>query len=77
MECVEGQLDGVDAVAAFQSFLCTSPSPDRGFNIWSIGWNCFLSFVHNTGGHGKGSGKVLEEIVDIETADEEQTMVYS
>lgn len=46
-------------------------------NVWSIGWNCFLSFVHNTKGHGKGSGKILEEIVDIETADEEQTMVYA
>lgn len=46
-------------------------------NIWSIGWNCFLSFVHNTKGHGKGSGKILEELVDIESADEEQTMVYA
>lgn len=46
-------------------------------NVWSIGWNCFLSFVHNTKGHGKGSGKALEEIVDIESADEEQTMVYA
>lgn len=46
-------------------------------NVWLIGWNCFLSFVHNTGGHGKGSGHILEEIVDIETADEEQTMVYA
>jgi len=46
-------------------------------NVWSIGWNCFLSFVHNTLGHGKGSGKILEELVDIETADEEQTMVYA
>lgn len=45
-------------------------------NIWSIGWNCFLSFCHNTKGHGKESGRVLESIVDIETADEEQTMVY-
>ncbi|KAM9901772.1 hypothetical protein OXX79_004341 [Metschnikowia pulcherrima] len=46
-------------------------------NVWSIGWNCFLSFVHNTSGHGKGSGKIIEELVDIESADEEQTMVYS
>lgn len=46
-------------------------------NVWSVGWNCYLSFVHNTKGHGKGSGKILEEIVDIESADEEQTMVYS
>ncbi|KAG7192663.1 uncharacterized protein KQ657_001443 [Scheffersomyces spartinae] len=46
-------------------------------NLWSVGWNCFLSFVHNTKGHGKGSGKKLEELVDIETDDEEQTMVYS
>lgn len=46
-------------------------------NVWSIGWNCFLSFVHNTKGHGKGSGKIIEELVDIETADEEQTMVYA
>lgn len=46
-------------------------------NVWSIGWNCYLSFVHNTKGHGKGTGKIIEEIVDIETADEEQTMVYA
>lgn len=46
-------------------------------NVWLIGWNCFLSFVHNTKGHGKGSGKFIEEMVDIETPDEEQTMVYS
>lgn len=46
-------------------------------NVWSIGWNCFLSYVHNTKGHGKGSGKLLEELVDIESADEEQTMVYA
>lgn len=35
-------------------------------NIWSIGWNCFLSFCHNTKGHGKGSGHRFEEIVDIQ-----------
>ncbi|CAK7905582.1 protein Sym1p [[Candida] anglica] len=46
-------------------------------NFWSIGWNCFLSFVHNTPGHGKGTGKKLEELVDIEDDAEEQTMVYS
>lgn len=46
-------------------------------NIWSIGWNCYLSFVHNTKGHGKGSGLLVEELVDIESADEEQTMVYA
>lgn len=46
-------------------------------NIWSIGWNCFLSYAHNTKGHGKGSQNLLEELVDIETADEEQTMVYA
>lgn len=46
-------------------------------NVWSIGWNCYLSFVHNTLGHGKGSGHLIEELVDIETADEEQTMVYA
>ncbi|ABN66871.1 predicted protein [Scheffersomyces stipitis CBS 6054] len=45
-------------------------------NVWSIGWNGFLSFVHNTQGHGKGSGKLLEEMVDIEDDDEEVTMVY-
>lgn len=43
-------------------------------NVWSIGWNCFLSYVHNTSGHGKGSGKLIEEIVDIE--DQEETMIY-
>lgn len=46
-------------------------------NFWLIGWNCFLSFVHNTKGHGRGSGNKLEELVDIESADEEQTMVYA
>lgn len=46
-------------------------------NIWSVGWNCFLSFCHNTSGHGKHSGHLIEELVDIETADEEQTMVYA
>lgn len=46
-------------------------------NVWLIGWNSYLSFVHNTKGHGKGLGKFLEEIVDIESADEEQTMVYA
>lgn len=46
-------------------------------NVWLIGWNCFLSFVHNTKGHGKGSGSLVEELVDIESADEEQTMVYA
>ncbi|RKP31327.1 hypothetical protein METBISCDRAFT_14359 [Metschnikowia bicuspidata] len=46
-------------------------------NMWSIGWNCYLSYVHNTKGYGKGSGRLLEELVDIETADEEQTMVYA
>ncbi|KAK6203117.1 uncharacterized protein RJT21DRAFT_119258 [Scheffersomyces amazonensis] len=45
-------------------------------NIWSIGWNGFLSFVHNTAGHGKGSGKLFEEIVDIEDDLQEVTMVY-
>lgn len=46
-------------------------------NFWSIGWTCFLSFVHNTKGHGKGTGHKIEEILDIESADEEQTMVYA
>lgn len=46
-------------------------------NIWSVGWNCFLSFLHNTPGHGKGSGHLIEELVDIEDEAEEQTMVYS
>lgn len=46
-------------------------------NVYSIGWNCYLSFVHNTAGHGKSSGHILEELVDIETKDEEQTMVYA
>lgn len=46
-------------------------------NIWSVGWNCFLSFVHNTSGHGKGSGHIIEELVDIEDEAQEQTMVYS
>ncbi|KAK6464055.1 hypothetical protein DFJ63DRAFT_58861 [Scheffersomyces coipomensis] len=45
-------------------------------NIWSIGWNGYLSFIHNTSGHGKGSGKLLEEIVDIEDDEQEVTMVY-
>ncbi|EDK39900.2 hypothetical protein PGUG_03998 [Meyerozyma guilliermondii ATCC 6260] len=46
-------------------------------NVWSVGWNCFLSFAHNTPGHGKGSGHVIEELVDIEDSEQEQTMVYS
>lgn len=46
-------------------------------NLWSVAWNSFLSFVHNTSGHGKGSGKLIEELVDIEDELEEQTMVYS
>lgn len=45
-------------------------------NVWSTGWNTFLSFVHNTRGHGKGSGKRLEELVDIEDDDQEIVMVY-
>ncbi|CAK9438299.1 uncharacterized protein LODBEIA_P25230 [Lodderomyces beijingensis] len=45
-------------------------------NIWATGWNAFLSFVHNAKGHGKGSGKRLEELVDIEDEDQELTMVY-
>ena len=45
-------------------------------NIWSTGWNAFLSFVHNTKGHGKGSGRRVEEIVDIEDDQHEVTMVY-
>lgn len=43
-------------------------------NVWSIGWNCFLSFCHNTKGHGKGSGHRLEELVDIQ--DGEIQMAY-
>lgn len=46
-------------------------------NFWSIGWNCFLSFVHNTPGHGKGTGHKIEELVDIEDDAEETTMVYN
>ncbi|KAK6454520.1 uncharacterized protein RJT20DRAFT_59138 [Scheffersomyces xylosifermentans] len=45
-------------------------------NIWSIGWNGFLSFIHNTKGHGKGSGKRLEQVLDIEDDEQEITMVY-
>ncbi|RLV95734.1 Protein SYM1 [Spathaspora sp. JA1] len=45
-------------------------------NIWATGWNAFLSFVHNTKGHGKGSGKRLEELVDIEDDEQEITMIY-
>lgn len=45
-------------------------------NIWATGWNAFLSFVHNTKGHGKGSGHKLEELVDIEDDQQEITMVY-
>lgn len=45
-------------------------------NMWSVGWNAFLSFVHNTRGHGKGSGHKVEEIVDIEDEKQEVTMVY-
>ncbi|KAG5421606.1 SYM1 [Candida metapsilosis] len=44
-------------------------------NVWSTGWSTFLSFVHNTRGHGKGSGKKLEELVDIEDDDQEVVMV--
>lgn len=43
-------------------------------NIWSVFWNSYLSFIHNTPGHGKGSGKRVEELVDIQ--DGEITMVY-
>lgn len=46
-------------------------------NLWSVGWNSFLSFVHNTPGHGKGTGKRIEELVDIEDKDQETTMVYN
>lgn len=46
-------------------------------NVWSVGWASFLSFMHNTPGHGRGSGHYFEEILDIETADEEETMVYA
>ncbi|KAI3406292.2 SYM1 [Candida oxycetoniae] len=45
-------------------------------NIWATGWNAFLSFVHNTKGHGKGSGRRFEEMVDIEDEDQEITMIY-
>lgn len=45
-------------------------------NIWATGWNTFLSFVHNTKGHGHGSGHILEEIVDIEDEDQEFYMFY-
>lgn len=45
-------------------------------NVWSVFWNTFLSFIHNTPGHGKGSGRVLEELVDIEDDKQEVTMVY-
>lgn len=43
-------------------------------NIWSVGWTCFLSFCHNTKGHGKGSGHKFEEIADIQDGD--MTMAY-
>ena len=45
-------------------------------NVWATGWNAFLSFVHNAKGHGKGSGKRLEELVDIEDEDQEFFMIY-
>lgn len=45
-------------------------------NIWATGWNGFLSFVHNTKGHGKGSGRKIEELLDIEDDAQEITMVY-
>ncbi|ODV80676.1 putative ethanol metabolism and heat shock tolerance protein [Suhomyces tanzawaensis NRRL Y-17324] len=45
-------------------------------NVWSINWTGFLSFIHNTSGHGKGSGHRLEEILDIQDDDQELTMVY-
>ncbi|CAI5757706.1 unnamed protein product [Candida verbasci] len=45
-------------------------------NIYAVGWNSFLSFIHNTKGHGKGSGKKIEELVDIEDDSNLTTMVY-
>lgn len=65
---------------AFQMFnLMFVPVHLRIFcaNIWSVGWNCFLSFIHNTLGHGKGSGHKIEELVDIQDEEQEITMVYS
>ena len=35
-----------------------------------------LSFVHNTKGHGRGSGRKIEELLDIEDDAQEITMVY-
>lgn len=43
-------------------------------NLWQVGWLAFLLFCHNTRGHGKGSGKLIEELVDIQ--DKELKMVY-
>ncbi|RCK67765.1 Protein SYM1 [Candida viswanathii] len=45
-------------------------------NVWATGWNTFLSFVHNTKGHGRGSGHVLEEIVDIDDDEQEFYVFY-
>ncbi|EMG50734.1 Ethanol metabolism and heat shock tolerance protein, putative [Candida maltosa Xu316] len=45
-------------------------------NIWATGWNTFLSFVHNTKGHGHGSGRRFEELVDIDDDDQEFVMFY-
>jgi protein Mpv17 len=46
-------------------------------NLYSVCWNCFLSFVHNTPGHGKGTDHRIEALVDIEDEAQEVTMVYS
>ncbi|RCK55067.1 Protein SYM1 [Candida viswanathii] len=45
-------------------------------NVWATGWNTFLSFVHNTKGHGHGSGHRLEEIVDIDDDEQEFYVFY-
>lgn len=45
-------------------------------NFWSVGWNCFLSFVHNTKGHGTGSGHIIEEIVDLENEEDQRQIIY-
>ena len=48
-------------------------------NCYSIGWNSFLSFIHNTPGRGIHSDHKLDNIVDLEDDDEEQevTVVYT
>lgn len=46
-------------------------------NVWLVGWNAFLSYVHHAKGRGRDSGHVLDRLVDSTDPDEEPVVVYN